>query len=84
VVWQQDGLKRRSLSAPAVAGNAIVVGDFEGYLHWLDRDTGKFVAREHPGGARIGAAPLVSGDSVFVIDEDGKVVAYRSGGAAER
>jgi outer membrane protein assembly factor BamB len=82
VAWQQDGLKRRSLSAPAVVGNAIVVGDFEGYLHWLDRDTGKFVARENPGGARIGAAPLVDGNRVFVIDEDGKLVAYRSGGTA--
>ena len=55
VLWQQDGLKRRGLSAPAVVGNAVVVGDFEGYLHWLDRDTGKFVAREHPGGERISA-----------------------------
>jgi outer membrane protein assembly factor BamB len=82
VNWQQDGLKRRGLGAPAVAGDAVVVGDFEGYLHWLDRATGRFVAREHPGGARIAAAPLVSGDRVFVIDEDGKLVAYRSGGTA--
>ena len=49
VVWQQQGLQRRGLSAPAVDGSAVVVGDFEGYLHWLDRDTGKFVAREQPG-----------------------------------
>jgi outer membrane protein assembly factor BamB len=84
VTWQQDGLKRRSLSAPAVAGNAIVVGDYEGYVHWLDRETGKFLARERPGSARIGAAPLVSGDRVFVIDEDGKLVVYRSGGTAGR
>ena len=84
VIWQQEGLKRRSLSAPSVAGNAVVVGDFEGYLHWLDRDTGKFVARERPGDARISAAPLVSGDRVFVIDDDGKLVAYRSGGTPGR
>jgi outer membrane protein assembly factor BamB len=82
VLWQQEGLKRRGLGTPAVAGNAVVVGDYEGYLHWLDRDTGKFVAREHPGGARISAAPLVEGNRVFVVDEDGKVVAYRSGDAA--
>jgi outer membrane protein assembly factor BamB len=84
VIWQQDGLKRRSLSAPAVAGNAVVVGDFEGYLHWLDRDTGRFVARERPGSARISAAPLVSGDRVFVLDDEGKLVAYRSGGTPGR
>ena len=62
VLWQQDGLKRRGLSAPAVVGNAIVVGDFEGYLHWLDRDTGKFVAREHAAGERISASPVTQGD----------------------
>jgi outer membrane protein assembly factor BamB len=83
VLWQQEGLKRRGLSAPAVVGTAVVVGDFEGYLHWLDRDTGKFVARERPGRARISAAPLVDGNRVFVMDEGGRIVAYRSG-APER
>ena len=79
VLWQQDGLKRRGLSAPAVDGKAIVVGDFEGYLHWLDRDSGKFIAREHPGGARISAPPVAQDGRVFVVDDDGKVAAYRSG-----
>ena len=81
VLWSQDGLKRRSLSAPAVVGNAVLVGDFDGYLHWLDRDTGKFVAREHMSGARISAAPIVADGRVFVIDDEGKVTAYRSGAA---
>lgn len=84
VLWQQDGLKRRGLSAPAVVGNAVVVGDFDGYLHWLDRDSGKFVAREHAGGARISLAPVVDDGRVYAIDEGGKVVAYRSGAPAGR
>ncbi|MFO1393568.1 MAG: outer membrane protein assembly factor BamB [Steroidobacteraceae bacterium] len=82
VVWQQRGLARRTLSTPAVDGNAVVVGDFEGYLHWLDRSSGKFVAREHPGDSRIAAPPLVMGGRLFVVDEGGHLVAYRSGGAA--
>jgi outer membrane protein assembly factor BamB len=82
VVWQQKGLARRGLSTPAVDGNAVVVGDFEGYLHWLDRATGKFVAREHPGSDRIAAPPLVMGGRVFVIDAGGHLEAFRSGGAA--
>jgi len=82
VVWQQEALKRRSLGTPAVIGNTVVVGDYDGYLHWLDRSTGKFVAREHPGGARISAAPLTMGGRLVVMDENGKVVAYRSGDAA--
>lgn len=79
VVWQQDGLKRRGLSAPAVDGGAIVVGDFDGYVHWLDRDSGKFIAREHPGGSRISAPPVAVDGRVYVIDDEGKVAAFRSG-----
>jgi outer membrane protein assembly factor BamB len=82
VVWQQQGLKRRGLSTPAVDGSAVVVGDFDGYVHWLDRTTGRFVAREHPGSTRIAAPPLVMAGRVFVIDEEGHVVAYRTGGGA--
>ncbi|NJD30615.1 MAG: outer membrane protein assembly factor BamB [Gammaproteobacteria bacterium] len=82
VLWTQSGLKHRGLSPPAVVGNAVVVGDFEGYLHFLDRSTGKFVAREKAGGKRIAAPPLVMGDRVYVIDEGGRLAAYRVGGAA--
>jgi outer membrane protein assembly factor BamB len=84
VVWQQDGLKRRGLSAPVVVGNAVVVGDFDGYLHWLDRDSGKFVARERPGKERISMAPVAADGRVYVVDDGGKVVAYRSGAPAGR
>lgn len=79
VVWQQEGLARRGLSGVAVDGAAVVVGDFDGYLHWLDRSSGRFVARERPSGTRIAAAPLVSGGRVFVIDEGGEVTAFVSG-----
>lgn len=82
IVWQQKGLARRGLSTPAVIGDAVVVGDFDGYLHWLDRGTGRFVARERPGDTRIAAPPLVMGDRVYVVDEGGHLKAYRTGGAA--
>lgn len=82
VLWQQDGLKRRGLSAPVVDGTAVAVADFEGYVHWMDRATGKFVAREHPGGERIAANPVAADGRLFVIDEGGKIAAFRSGGAA--
>jgi outer membrane protein assembly factor BamB len=82
VIWQQQGLKRRGLGTPAIHAGTVIVGDFDGYLHWLDRDTGRFVARERPGRARISAAPLVVGDRVVVIDDGGGITAYRSGVAA--
>jgi outer membrane protein assembly factor BamB len=84
VVWQQEGLKRRGLSAPAVMGNAVVVGDFDGYLHWLDRDSGKFVAREHAGSTRFSVQPVVVDGRLFAIDDGGRVVAFASGPGAGR
>jgi len=78
-VWQQDGLLRRRLSQPATLDGTVAVGDFEGYLHFLDRGTGTFVAREHPGGGQI-TTLLASDGRLFALDEGGKLVAYRIGG----
>jgi len=83
-VWQQPGLMRRGLSAPVLHGGAVVVGDFDGYLHWMDRGTGRFVARVRAGGDRIASAPIVSGDRLFVIDDGGEVAAFVAGGGAGR
>lgn len=83
-VWEQTGLKRRSLSTPVTHAGAVVVGDFEGYLHWMDRGSGRFVARHRLGSTRIAATPLVIGDRLFVMDEGGKIAAYRGGGDAGR
>jgi outer membrane protein assembly factor BamB len=80
VVWQQDGLHQRGVGTPVVDGPAVVVGDFEGYLHWLDRDTGRFVARERPGDTPI-RAPVVAGGRLYALDVDGRLVAYQTGGA---
>jgi len=83
-VWEQTGLKRRSLSTPVTHAGAVVVGDFDGYLHWMDRGSGRFVARQRLGSTRIAATPLVIGDRLFVMDEGGKIAAYRGGGDAGR
>ena len=60
---------------------AVVVGDYDGYLHWMDRGSGRFVARERPGRTRISASPVVVGDRLFVIDDNGKVAAFGAGDA---
>jgi outer membrane protein assembly factor BamB len=44
-LWRQTALRGRGLTAPVVQGKAIVVGDYDGYLHWLARDDGHFLAR---------------------------------------
>jgi outer membrane protein assembly factor BamB len=44
-LWRQDKLKDREVSAPALVGGQVAVADFEGYVHWLSSDDGRFTAR---------------------------------------
>lgn len=74
--WRQDALRLRDLTAPARFDNAIVVGDFEGYLHWLDVDDGSFIARVRAAHSRITSKPVVVGRSIVVQSEDGSVAAF--------
>ena len=55
-VWKQDKLALRQLSLPMPAGNSVAVGDFEGYVHFLARDSGAFLARFSSRGGRVRAA----------------------------
>jgi outer membrane protein assembly factor BamB len=75
-LWRQDALRLRDVSAPARYANTVVVGDLEGYLHWLDPADGRFLARERATSDRITAAPLVVGQTVFVQGDDGTLAAF--------
>ena len=74
--WRQNALRLRDLTAPSAYANTIVVGDFEGYLHWIDPRDGSFLARERVSQRSISAAPLVVGANLFAQAEDGTVAAY--------
>jgi outer membrane protein assembly factor BamB len=78
-IWRQNGLRLRRLSAPAIVGTRVAVADFEGYVHWLDIESGAFVARTKTGG-RTSNAPLVVGDLVMFQDDEGRVTALRPKG----
>jgi outer membrane protein assembly factor BamB len=57
-LWRQDRLAHRQLSLPLALGAEIAVGDLQGYVHFLARDSGAFVARQATDGGAIRAAPL--------------------------
>jgi outer membrane protein assembly factor BamB len=82
VLWEMDTLRRRGLTAPAIDGDALVVGDFQGYLHWLDKATGTIVARQKADGERITNAAVAGETGVYVQTDSGKLLAYRSAARA--
>lgn len=75
-VWRQEGLLRREPTAPVAFNTAVVVGDFEGYIHFFSNFDGRPVARVRLGKGMISGAPVVVGDKLFVQSETGAIAAY--------
>ena len=76
VLWEQDNLHARATTAPAAIGDQIVVGDLEGYLHWISKKTGEFTARERLCKDPVIAKPIVVGKIVYAYCSDGRLAAY--------
>jgi outer membrane protein assembly factor BamB len=83
-LWRNQKLRMRRLSTPALTSTAVVVADFQGYVHWLDKTTGELVARERIDKKRITTTPVAVGDTVVVLSDDGKLAAFRATPALSR
>lgn len=75
--WRHDLLLRREPTAPARLGDAVVVGDLEGYLHFFDAGDGRTVARVRVDKGMLSGSPVVIGDMLYVQSESGRLAAYR-------
>lgn len=71
ISWKQEGLKYRNPTAAAELGDNIMVGDFEGYVHFLDKSSGEFVAREHLDDYGFAHKPIVTDDEVIMTSRFG-------------
>jgi len=76
-LWRQKGLLHRRLSAAVETDTAIVAGDYQGYVHWLDKATGALAARASTGKVRISNAPVIAGGLMLVVNDIGKITAFR-------
>jgi len=76
-VWKQEKLGLRRLSAPAITETAVAVADFEGYVHWLARDDGRFLARDRVARAAVLAAPIADDNTLYVNSQNGYLTALR-------
>ncbi|WP_432696497.1 outer membrane protein assembly factor BamB [Marinobacterium sp. YM272] len=76
-VWQQPALLNRRLTSPAELNNTVVVGDSEGYLHFMSQIDGHFVARYNFDSSGIYSDPLVVDDVLYVLSNDGRLAALK-------
>ncbi len=74
-LWSQLSFTNRGVTGPVPIGNYIVIGDFEGYLHWLDQVTGEIVARHQVDSSGIHTTPTVSEGILYSQSRDGDLQA---------
>jgi outer membrane protein assembly factor BamB len=73
--WKNDKLAYRRLSTPVSFGRAVAVGDYQGYIHFLSREDGSFLARMATDGSPIATNPLVAGSNLIFQTQNGTVTA---------
>jgi len=76
-LWEQKGLKGRQLTTPVVMGSNLVVGDEEGYLHFLSQSNGSYVARDRVDNKGIEAAPVALENRLVVLGRSGKLAVLK-------
>jgi outer membrane protein assembly factor BamB len=72
-IWTNKSLENRLLTAPEIIDGYLVVGDTEGYLHWLDADTGEFVAQQLVDSSGFAVGPIKVDDGYLITTRNGKI-----------
>jgi outer membrane protein assembly factor BamB len=75
-VWRQDALLRREPTTPVAFDNAVVLGDFEGYVHFFSNVDGRPVARVRVGKGLLSGPPVAIGNKLYVQSESGSLEVY--------
>lgn len=75
--WTSERLTLRRLSAPASVGPAVVFGDFEGYVHFLDRKDGQTLLRLATDGSQVVGRPTLLDNTLLVVTRNGGLFAFR-------
>ena len=75
VLWNQDALSGRRLTAPVIWGDTLAVGDYEGYVHLISLADGHVVGRIEADASGI-EQPLIATDNIlYAIAVNGRLVA---------
>ncbi|NMP15961.1 outer membrane protein assembly factor BamB [Thalassotalea sp. Y01] len=69
--WSNLLLTNRRTTGAVSVGKYVVVGDFEGYLHWFDKTDGSIVARHEVDSSGIYVTPTVVDGLLYVMSRDG-------------
>ncbi|MBC7489070.1 MAG: outer membrane protein assembly factor BamB [Glaciimonas sp.] len=74
--WRNTQLANRGLSSPVTLGSAVVVGDFEGYIHFLSRQDGGLIGRVRVDKSAVLPTAIVVGSNVIFQTKSGTLIAF--------
>jgi outer membrane protein assembly factor BamB len=77
-LWKQDELQYRILTAPVVYDDYVIVGDYDGYVHWLSVNDGRQLGRIKVADSAIEAQPVVIDNVVYVYSKEGSLTALKA------
>jgi outer membrane protein assembly factor BamB len=75
VVWENEDLQYRAITAPTAINNYVAVADFEGYLHLISQIDGRIVGRTQIDRDGVRANLLTANDKLYVYGNSGRLTA---------
>ncbi|MGP1952827.1 MAG: outer membrane protein assembly factor BamB [Arsenophonus sp. ET-KM2-MAG3] len=73
ILWTQNALSDRNLTAPIIYDGYLVVGDQNGYLYWLNIHNGRFVAYNKLDNSGLHSRPVIAGDKLLIQSKNGTI-----------
>ncbi|STI80742.1 putative dehydrogenase [Escherichia coli] len=70
-LWTQSDLLHRLLTSPVLYNGNLVVGDSEGYLHWINVEDGRFVAQQKVDSSGFQTEPVAADGKLLIQAKDG-------------
>jgi outer membrane protein assembly factor BamB len=76
-LWQNTQLKNRNLGMPMLTDDMIIVGDYKGFIHFISRANGHFIARVKTDNSAIAAQPVGDRHTLIVQTHTGHLSAWQ-------
>lgn len=77
-LWSQNGLHRHFLTGVTVYKDYLVIGDNKGHLHWIDRNSGEFIARQRFHKSGFFREPVANNEVLVISSRNGQLTVIQA------
>ena len=72
-IWKQKVFLARKLTSPVVFGKNLLLADYQGYLHVIDKADGHLISRTQVDEAGVDINPVIIGDKIYLQSKESKI-----------